>query len=106
MKKGFVVLVGAGPGDRGLLTLKGMEYIKKAEVVVYDRLVSDDILELIPDNAKKIDVGKESGRHPVPQEEINRILVDEALAGKLVIRLKGEIPLYSDAAEKSWSFWS
>jgi len=92
MKKGFVVLVGAGPGDRGLLTLKGMEYIKKAEVVVYDRLVSDDILELIPDNAKKIDVGKESGRHPVPQEEINRILVDEALAGKLVIRLKGGDP--------------
>lgn len=92
MKKGFVVLVGAGPGDIGLLTIKGMEYIKKADVVLYDRLVSADILELIPDNAKKIDVGKESGKHPVPQEEINKILFDEASEGKLVVRLKGGDP--------------
>lgn len=92
MDKGFVVLVGAGPGDKGLLTVRGMEYLKKAEVVLFDRLVSDDILALIPDDAKKIDVGKESGHHPVVQDEINRILFDEALTGKLVVRLKGGDP--------------
>jgi uroporphyrinogen III methyltransferase/synthase len=92
MKKGFVVLVGAGPGDRGLLTVRGTEYLKKAQVVLYDRLVSEDILALIPAGAKKIDVGKESGHHPVVQEEINRILFEEALTGKLVVRLKGGDP--------------
>lgn len=92
MRKGFVVLVGAGPGDGGLLTVRGMDYLKKAEVVVYDRLVSEDILELIPADAKKIDVGKESGNHPVVQEEINRILFHEASTGKLVVRLKGGDP--------------
>jgi len=92
MKKGFVVLVGAGPGDRGLMTVRGMEYLKKAEVVLFDRLVSDDILEMIPAEAKKIDVGKESGHHPVVQEEINRILFEEALTGKRVVRLKGGDP--------------
>lgn len=92
LKKGRVVLVGAGPGDMGLLTIKGAEYIKKADVVLYDRLVSKDILELIPSNAKKLDVGKESGKHPVPQEETNRILFEEASDGKLVVRLKGGDP--------------
>lgn len=86
---GKVVLVGAGPGDSGLLTVKGMKMLLAAEVVVYDRLVGPDILAIMPEKAEKINVGKRSSHHPVPQEEINRILLDKALEGKLVVRLKG-----------------
>ncbi|QNU66147.1 uroporphyrinogen-III C-methyltransferase [Ruminiclostridium herbifermentans] len=92
MKKGFVALIGAGPGDKGLLTVKAAEMLAKAEVVVYDRLVSDDILKLIPPNAQKINVGKENKHHPVKQEEINEILLQKALEGYFVIRLKGGDP--------------
>lgn len=92
MKKGKVILVGAGPGDPGLLTLRGAEALKQAEVVVYDRLVSADILGLIPPEAERIDVGKTAGCHPVKQPEINRILLKKALAGKRVVRLKGGDP--------------
>ena len=88
-KTGKVYLVGAGPGDVGLLTTKGREMLQKAQVVVYDRLVSRDILELIPEEAIRIDVGKYAGRHPVPQERINEILREQALAGRQVVRLKG-----------------
>lgn len=90
--EGFVTLVGAGPGDPGLLTLKGREALEKAQVVVYDRLVSPAILEMIPPDAEKIDVGKEAAHHKVPQEQINRILLDRALEGKRVVRLKGGDP--------------
>lgn len=86
---GKVTLVGAGPGDPGLLTLKGAEAIKSADVVLYDRLVGPKILELIPEEAKRIDVGKSSGSHRVSQDEINRLLLDYALDGKQVVRLKG-----------------
>ncbi|MDR0819869.1 MAG: uroporphyrinogen-III C-methyltransferase [Oscillospiraceae bacterium] len=89
---GKVILVGAGPGDAGLLTLKGFDALKRADAVVYDRLVSEEILELIPERAERIFVGKESGNHTVPQNEINRILLREAQAGKLVVRLKGGDP--------------
>ena len=65
---GKVILVGAGPGDPGLLTVKGREALEGAGVVVYDRLVSPEILALIPAGAKRIDVGKNAGSHPVPQE--------------------------------------
>lgn len=92
MKKGFVALIGAGPGDKGLLTVKAVELLAKAEVVVYDRLVSEDILQLIPSNAQKIDVGKENKRHPVKQDEINEILLRKALEGYFVVRLKGGDP--------------
>lgn len=92
MKNGFVALVGAGPGDIGLLTLRGMEYIQKADVILFDRLVSEEILELAPIEAKKINVGKESSNHSVSQEETNKILLDEALNGKIVVRLKGGDP--------------
>ena len=86
---GMVTLVGAGPGSRALLTLAGAEAIRHADVVVYDRLVDTDILTLIPCGAERIDVGKHAGVHPVPQEEINAILVRLAQAGKNTVRLKG-----------------
>ena len=89
---GKVILVGAGPGDPGLLTVKGRKAIESAQVVVYDRLVSPAILSLMPEGAEKIDVGKEAANHKVPQEEINRILLNKALEGKVVVRLKGGDP--------------
>ena len=92
MKTGQVILVGAGPGDPGLLTVKGREALEQAEVVVYDRLVGREILDLIPPGAERIDVGKEASRHTMPQEEINQLLLDKALAGKRVVRLKGGDP--------------
>ena len=89
---GNVILVGAGPGDPGLLTQKGRKAIEQAEVVVFDRLVSPAILAMIPADAEKIDVGKESSHHLVPQDQINQILLEKALAGKRVVRLKGGDP--------------
>ena len=89
---GKVTLVGAGPGDPGLLTVKGRQALEEAEVVVYDRLVSPAVLALIPDTARRIDVGKEASRHPVPQGRINQILLEEAQAGHQVVRLKGGDP--------------
>lgn len=89
---GKVILVGAGPGDPGLLTIKGQEALKRAQVVVYDRLVSPGILQKISPQAKRINVGKEASHHPVPQDEINQILLKEAQRGQLVVRLKGGDP--------------
>ena len=89
---GKVTLVGAGPGDPGLLTVKGREALLAAQVVVYDRLVSPAILALMPEEAEQINVGKEASRHPVPQDQINRILLEKALEGKNVVRLKGGDP--------------
>ena len=89
---GKVVLVGAGPGDPGLLTIKGRRAIEAADVVVCDRLVSPVLRNMIPATAEMIDAGKRASHHPVPQEEINRILVEKALEGKRVVRLKGGDP--------------
>ena len=91
-EKGIVYLVGAGPGDRDLLTLAAEKAIKSADVVVYDRLVSDEIMELIPADTKLINVGKNVGNHPVPQERISEILVEEAQKFQKVVRLKGGDP--------------
>lgn len=87
--QGFVSLVGAGPGAPDLLTVKGYRVIQQADVVVYDRLVSAEILALASENAERIYVGKKLDYHCVPQEQINQILVDKALEGKRVVRLKG-----------------
>ena len=89
---GKVTLVGAGPGDPGLLTVKGRESLIRAEVVVYDRLVSAGVLAMIPESAERINVGKADSRHLVPQEEINKILLNKALEGLRVVRLKGGDP--------------
>lgn len=91
-KEGKVWLAGAGPGDAGLLTLKTARLIRQADVIVYDALVSAEILSMIPETTEGIYVGKHAGNHPVPQEEINRILVREAKKGKSVLRLKGGDP--------------
>ena len=91
-KTGRVWLAGAGPGDEGLLTVKTAELMETADVIVYDALISPEILSRIPAEKETIYVGKHSGNHPVPQEEINRILVREAEKGKRVLRLKGGDP--------------
>lgn len=102
---GKVWLVGAGPGDVGLLTIKGKAVLETADVVVYDRLVGDGIRALIPTRARCIDVGKEAGHHPVPQADIQRILIKEARRGRRVVRLKGGDPfLFGRGAEELEAF--
>lgn len=90
--KGKVYLVGAGPGDYKLLTLKGLECIKKADVIVYDRLANSNYLKEAKSNCEFIYVGKASSNHTLPQEDINRVIADKAKEGKIVTRLKGGDP--------------
>ncbi|MGL4613521.1 MAG: uroporphyrinogen-III C-methyltransferase [Shewanella sp.] len=90
--KGKVWLVGAGPGDAELLTVKALRVLKMADVVLYDALVSQEILELIPKEAEKIAVGKRAGEHSAAQHEINQLLVTKAYTRKQVVRLKGGDP--------------
>ncbi|MDP9903565.1 uroporphyrinogen-III C-methyltransferase [Arthrobacter bambusae] len=89
---GSVALVGGGPGDSGLITVRGRRLLGQADVVVADRLGPRDLLQELAPDVRVIEVGKTPGHHPVPQLEINRILVEEALAGHRVVRLKGGDP--------------
>lgn len=91
-KRGTVHLIGAGSGDPELLTLKAWRVMQRAEVVLYDSLVSEDILDMCASTAEKIFVGKRRANHALPQESINELLVKHALAGKIVVRLKGGDP--------------
>ena len=89
---GKVWLVGAGPGDAGLLTCKGRDVLQAADVVVYDALVGDGVLASVPRDVRTIDVGKRAANHTMRQEQISQVLLDEALAGNKVVRLKGGDP--------------
>jgi uroporphyrin-III C-methyltransferase/precorrin-2 dehydrogenase/sirohydrochlorin ferrochelatase len=89
---GRVVLVGGGPGDPGLITVAGRQWLARADVVVADRLGPTGILSELAADVEVIDVGKTAGNHPIPQEDINRILVEKAQAGRTVVRLKGGDP--------------
>ena len=88
----MIYIVGAGPGDAGLLTLRGYEVLKRADAVIYDNLVGDGVLSLIPENAEAIDAGKTAGNHKLPQYEINEKMIALSRSGKNVVRLKGGDP--------------
>ncbi len=85
-------LVGAGPGDPGLLTLRAAALLRKAEVLLYDALASDPIVALAPPECERIYVGKRAGDHAMPQEEIEALAIAKAREGKFVVRLKGGDP--------------
>lgn len=100
-RRGEIALVGAGPGARDLLTLRAVERIQAADVVFYDRLVDDDVLDLAPPGAEKVFVGKHVGAHAWPQARINRVIVAEALRGRRVVRLKsGDPGIFGRAGEE------
>lgn len=92
MKTGFVSIVGAGPGPLDLMTLRALDRLRRAEVVVHDRLIASDVLDQIPSAAHRVYVGKALGHHVVPQEGIHELLVAHARAGARVVRLKGGDP--------------
>jgi len=101
LNEGEVHLVGAGPGDPGLLTVRGKELIQQADVLVHDALVDSSLLELNP-QAERVDAGKRGGEHTLRQEEINERLADLAEQGKMVVRLKGGDPfLFGRGAEEA-----
>ena len=90
--QGFVSIVGAGPGPADLMTLRALDRLQRAEVVVHDRLIAPEVLDLIPQSAQRVYVGKAVGNHAVPQEGIHTLLVEHAQLGKRVVRLKGGDP--------------
>jgi len=91
-RKGYVSLIGAGPGDADLLTLRAARRLAEADVVIYDHLVGEGVLDLAPETCERVYVGKEAANHTLPQEDISRLLLAHALLGKRVVRLKGGDP--------------
>ncbi|MEO1843291.1 MAG: SAM-dependent methyltransferase, partial [Akkermansiaceae bacterium] len=89
---GKCYLVGAGPGDPGLITVKGRECLEKADVLIYDALSSGVFLRWVPEGCEKIYAGKRAKEHAIPQEGINALIVEKAQEGKIVVRLKGGDP--------------
>ena len=89
---GIVYIVGGGPGDPSLITVKGLECLRRADVVLYDRLAAPELLSEVPSYAELIDVGKEPKRHRRSQDEINTLLIEKTREGKVVVRLKGGDP--------------
>lgn len=100
MQQGIVYLLGAGPGDPGLITVRGRELVETAEVLVYDALSSAEMLNWAPVFCERIFVGKRASRHALPQEEINALLVKLARNGKKVVRLKGGDPYVFGRGER------
>src|SRR5690349_1281460 len=90
--EGVVYIVGGGPGDPGLITVKGLNALRRADVVLYDRLAALELLNEVPAHAERIDVGKEPKKHRRSQAEINDLLIEKARGGKTVVRLKGGDP--------------
>lgn len=99
---GIVYLVGAGPGDPDLITVRGLTCLRRAEVLVHDRLVAPELLDEVSPRTLRIDVGKEAGNHRCPQEQINALLVEHAQKGRVVVRLKGGDPfVFGRGAEEA-----
>lgn len=104
MSKTRVYLVGAGPGDRELITLKGLRILSEADVILYDHLIAPELLTCAKDSAEKICVGKRASRHTRPQEDINKLIIQHAQAGKTVARLKGgDCCLFARGGEEAQS---
>lgn len=104
-EQGCVYLVGAGPGDPELLTLRAVRLLQKADVIVYDQLVSPGIFDLVPSTVERIDAGKRRNEHTLRQEQINALLVQLGQAGKQVVRLKGVIRLFLAEVVKNCRLW-
>ncbi len=102
-----VYLIGAGPGDPGLLTIKGKDILEKADVVVYDYLANDTLLGYARPDAERIYVGKVAGNHALPQDGINKLIIEKAKEGKIVARLKGGDPyIFGGAAKRPRNCWT
>lgn len=102
--QGKVYIVGAGPGDPELITLKAINVLKNADVIIYDRLISKDILKYCKEGSELIYAGKSPGKHEMEQDQINDIIVKKAMEGKIVVRLKGGDPYVFGRGEEECSY--